>query len=296
MLPTPETTVWSSRIRLIPEARRRTRRTNSSSSNSGSSGSRAMCAISGGSSAPPAETASPPNIRWSTNRSSRPGTVRPRTEAAPAGAARRVRRAAARASGRSCRGGRAGRRRCRGGARGTCRGGGRRRPRARSARAAKSSAPARCAADRPGVQHLDRGEPAADDVGLETAADDLDLGELGHEPGAVGRRRATGGPPPSSARSRGRPSRPPAARPPSSTGRRRGRRGSRRPCTCAVNVLAWSGPSSSMTYSGTPSECSARELLQARLPVQPGAQPGGRLHQRVEEQVHDVARRPRSRR
>ena len=30
-----------------------------------------MCAISGGSSAPPSETASPPNIRWSTNLSSR---------------------------------------------------------------------------------------------------------------------------------------------------------------------------------------------------------------------------------
>src|SRR6476661_7768037 len=70
MLPTPDTTVWSSRIRLTPEARRRTAATNASSSNSGSTGSRAMWAISGGSSAPPGETDSPPNIRWSTNRSS----------------------------------------------------------------------------------------------------------------------------------------------------------------------------------------------------------------------------------
>src|SRR6478672_279504 len=70
MLPTPDTTVWSRRIRLTPEARRRTAATNASSSKSGSTGSRAMWAISGGSSAPPGETDSPPNIRWSTNRSS----------------------------------------------------------------------------------------------------------------------------------------------------------------------------------------------------------------------------------
>ena len=70
MLPTPEIRVWSSSSRFTPAVRRRTRRTKSASSNSGSSGSRAMWAISGGSSAPPSETDSPPNIRWSTNRSS----------------------------------------------------------------------------------------------------------------------------------------------------------------------------------------------------------------------------------
>src|SRR3954454_2814233 len=70
MFPTPLTRVWSSRSRLTPAVRRRTRPTNASSSNAGSNGSRAMWAISGGSSAPPAETASPPNIRWSTKRSS----------------------------------------------------------------------------------------------------------------------------------------------------------------------------------------------------------------------------------
>src|SRR6478735_11184853 len=79
MLPTPETTFWLSSSRLIPDSLRRTRRTNSASSNSGSSGSRAMCAISGGTTPPPSETASPPNIRWSTNRSSRPGWSGPRT-------------------------------------------------------------------------------------------------------------------------------------------------------------------------------------------------------------------------
>src|SRR6478672_2822748 len=72
MLPTPDTRPWSSSCRLIPDVRRRTRRTNSSSSNSGSRGSRAMWAISVGSSAPPAETDRPPNMRWSTNRSSLP--------------------------------------------------------------------------------------------------------------------------------------------------------------------------------------------------------------------------------
>src|SRR4051794_14418223 len=75
MLPTPETSPWSSSCRFTPELRRRTRRTSSSSSNSGSSGSRAMWAISGGSTAPPAETDRPPNIRWSTKRISRPSSA-----------------------------------------------------------------------------------------------------------------------------------------------------------------------------------------------------------------------------
>ena len=76
MLPTPEIRPWSSSWRLTPDERRRTRATNSSSSNSGSSGSRAMCAISGGRSAPPAETDRPPNIRWSAKRSSTSGVSR----------------------------------------------------------------------------------------------------------------------------------------------------------------------------------------------------------------------------
>src|SRR3569623_350768 len=71
MMPMPETSPSSSSRRLIPAVRRRTFATNRSSSNSGSNGSRAMWAISAGSSAPPSDTARPPNIRWSTNRSSR---------------------------------------------------------------------------------------------------------------------------------------------------------------------------------------------------------------------------------
>ena len=44
-------------------------RTVAARSNSGSNGSRPMCATSAGSSAPPGERDSPPNIRWSTKRS-----------------------------------------------------------------------------------------------------------------------------------------------------------------------------------------------------------------------------------
>src|SRR4051794_1101532 len=94
MLPTPETSVWSSRARLTPVRRLRQRATSAFSSRVGSSGSRAMCATWGGSHgpegvqtprfAPPrppgppsavgtrGTTSRPPNIRWSTNRSSRP--------------------------------------------------------------------------------------------------------------------------------------------------------------------------------------------------------------------------------
>ena len=86
--------------------------------------SRAMWAISGGRSAPPADTDSPPNIRWSTKRSSR-------SSSAPSRRSGRRWRSSGRgglaAAGRSCRGGRAARRRCRAAARGTCRDAGPRR-------------------------------------------------------------------------------------------------------------------------------------------------------------------------
>src|SRR4051794_8502967 len=91
MLPTPLTRPWSSRSRFTPAVRRRRRATNATSSNAGSSGSRAMCAISVGSSAPPSAKDRPPNIRWSTNRSSGPPsanrnrTRRWRSSAASAG-------------------------------------------------------------------------------------------------------------------------------------------------------------------------------------------------------------------
>ena len=59
MLPTPETTVWLSSSRLIPELLRRTRCTNTASSKSSSIGSRAMCAISGGSTRSPVRDGQP---------------------------------------------------------------------------------------------------------------------------------------------------------------------------------------------------------------------------------------------
>ena len=132
-----------------PGRRTRRRRT------SGSSGSRAMWAISGGSSAPPAETASPPNIRWSTKRSS--GRAAPsRAKRHPqvplvGGAGRLDQHLAAHAEV-----GRAGRRRCRAAARGTCRGAGRRRRGDRSARRRSPSGPRGVAPHRARVQHLDR--------------------------------------------------------------------------------------------------------------------------------------------
>src|SRR5690606_30967041 len=70
MLPIPETRVWSSSARFTPVRLVRSRATTASRSNSGSNGSRAMWATSSGSSAPPGDRLSPPNIRWSTNRRS----------------------------------------------------------------------------------------------------------------------------------------------------------------------------------------------------------------------------------
>ena len=57
----------------------------------------------------------------------------------------------------------------------------------------------------------------------------------------------------------------------------------------AWNVLAWSGPSSRTRYSGTPSAELGGQLLQARLPVQAGAEGRGRRHQRVDQPVHEGA-------
>src|SRR5919106_2999751 len=69
MLPTPEINIWSRRARLIPVRRRRNARANAPSSNAGSSGSSAMWVISVGTpSSVVRDMASPPNVRWSTNR------------------------------------------------------------------------------------------------------------------------------------------------------------------------------------------------------------------------------------
>ena len=70
MLPIPESRLWSSSGRLTSDARRRTRATKSRRRTRGRAG-RARCARSpGGSSAPRRETSRPPNMRWSTKRSS----------------------------------------------------------------------------------------------------------------------------------------------------------------------------------------------------------------------------------
>src|SRR6478735_7819657 len=70
MLPIPETTVWSSSWRLISECLRRNTVTTPSRLNSGSSGSRAICATGSGTSVPSMVTRSvsiqPPKVRWST--------------------------------------------------------------------------------------------------------------------------------------------------------------------------------------------------------------------------------------
>ena len=242
MLPTPEMRFWSSSWRLIPEARRRTFATNASSSNSGSSGSRAMCAISGGSSAPPAETDSPPNIRWSTNLSSRPSEAPDEREPDPQvpllRAVRRLHQDLARhpevAEQRVAVV--------------------ERQPEVLAAPAGRLDPPpgqrlgeagraARVAPHRARVQHVHPGDRRAEHVPLEPGADDLDLGELGHRgTPPSGRRGSRGRRPrrrsrsrPGRGRRRGRrrsrrtPSRRPPARPPSWSGRCRCRRAGCRP-------------------------------------------------------------------
>ena len=123
-----------------------------------------MCAISARQLGAAGGDRSPPNIRWSTKRSSACRSRRRganRTRRCRSGTARRR---AAPASARSSRGGRGGRRRCRAGARGTC----------PAARPPTTSRPVRrrgevvgtgeVPADRTGVEDLHGGEPAADDV------------------------------------------------------------------------------------------------------------------------------------
>ena len=228
MLPTPEISVWSSSRRLMPAVRAPDAATNASSSNSGSNGSRAMWAISGGSSAPPSETDSPPNIRWSTKRSS-PAPVGRRAARAgrsgPAGGARRGAGRLHQRAGRSCRGGRGARRRCRAGSQ-------RYLPRRRAASnrrpvsaAAKPAGPREVTAYGTRVEDLTRLDRAADDVALEAVADDLDLGQLGHRSVGQGQRRRRRR---ASPRARRTPSPRRPARPPSWSGRRRCRSGCRR--------------------------------------------------------------------
>ena len=98
----------------------------------------------------------------------------------------------------------------------------------------RSGGAAEVAAHRTGVEDLHRSTARPTTCAVEAAADDLDLGELGHVAGSLSRvslsdrvgrsRRAASG-----ARARCRRSRRPAARPPSWSGPRRGRRATRRP-------------------------------------------------------------------
>ena len=184
MLPMPLTSDWSSRARLTPAAAAFSRRDDRGSSHSGSSGSRAMCAIGSGTpsvASSVGEGHGPPKVRWSTKRSSGPSVGEPepgvqvllvrarpaartsswplmprctsRPWSCPSGASRTSQRYLPR------------------------RRGGRPRP---ASRAAKSAAPGTCRRTHAGAVDLGRRDPAADDVGVEAAADDLDLGQLGH--------------------------------------------------------------------------------------------------------------------
>ena len=273
--------------------------TKASSSKSGSSGSRAMWAISGGSSAPPGETESPPNIRWSTNRSSdrRPPSDRRRARTGPAGAARRGRRRGCTSSWpliprwaehRVAAVERQPEVLARAGAAPSTTV----RP---VSRAAKSSAPARWRRTGRGCSTSTASSGAADDVAPR---------------GRAGRPRPRAARAPASV----------LAQLPSGTVAVLGGDGAvgglgglllglllrpagavaveaaRRPAPAAVKVFSWSGPSSSMTYSGTPRECAGGQLLQAGLPVQAGAEAGRRSPSAGRTAGARPRRRPRSRR
>ena len=140
----------------------------------------------------PVETSRPPNIRWSTKRSSRRAVVRRRTGSGPAGGARRGRRSAGRGAGRSCP-------RWPSRASPSSSGSQRYLPRRRArltggpvSAVGEVGGAGEVAADRARVQHLDVGDGAADDVAGEAAPDDLDLGQLGHGGRGSARRRGRG--------------------------------------------------------------------------------------------------------
>ena len=238
-------------------------------------------------------TASPPNIRWSTNRSSRPvgahrrrarcRTRRCRSAAASGGlqhelaahaevgqqglagverepeelaAAHDVAHASRRPAGRRSRAG-----------------------------------PASCRRTGRGWSTSTGADPGAGDPAGQAAPDDLDLGQFGHAARPSGRRRR----PP-----RLRPVQPGAARSASNAAAAalllglllappaaRAARAARRRAPSAWNSLAWSGPSSVTAYSGTPRPSVRGELLQAGLPVQARAERGGGRQQRVDQAVHE---------
>ena len=170
-------------------------------------------------------------------------------------------------------------------------------------RLGEAGGPADVTAHRAGVQHVDAGDRGAEHVALEAGADDLDLGELGHvqrrssgcrrgrrrpRP-AVRRRRAT-------RRSRRTPSRRRPARPPSWSGPRRCRRAASADAHLGGEGLHVVGAVVLDDVLGHAERVLGGELLQRGLPVEAGAQRGGRLDEGVEEQVHDLRRRSRCRR
>ena len=146
--------------------------------------------------------------------------------------------------------------------------------------------------DRTRMTDLDGRDGAVQHVVGETAADDLDLGELRHR---AARRSAT------VAGRRARRGTLRRQRAPGQLGglllgfllrAARARAQVRPPTTAvAVNTLRWSGPSSAIRYSGTPWPWRRGELLQARLPVQTGAEQRRAAQQLVEQAVDQLARR-----
>ena len=160
----------------------RSRATASARSNSGSNGSRPMWATSAGSSAPPGESDSPPNMRWSTKRSPGPPSAKSNStrvlgaNGASASSSRNwplIPRWASTAS-PSVSGSQRYLPRRRGSAK------------VRPTSCARSRRPRQVAADRPGMQHLALRDLPAGDAGGQTAADDLDLGKLRHAPESAG--------------------------------------------------------------------------------------------------------------
>ena len=192
MLPTPETRVWSSSSRLIPDVRRRTRRHEQRRRRTPGRTGRGRCARS-----PAAARRRPrrPTGRRTSagRRSAAPRPVVGDVESEPDAQVALVGRARApgRAAGRSSRGGRAGRRRCRAAARGTCRAAGPPSNRAAGQRGRRSR-PGRARSRRTGrgCRTSTDAIGAADHVALEAVADDLDLGQLRH--GASGQSAAGG--------------------------------------------------------------------------------------------------------
>ena len=255
MLPTPDSSVWSSSARLTAELRRRSRGDEQRVVEvrvervAGDVGDRrpARAAPAGRGSGTSASSCTPPKVRWSTKRSSRPPSVKPiRTcRCFSSGASGRLHeQLAGHAQVRDQRTRRLSPRR-------------QRQPEVlaaprdgvdRARRPAGRRGPARRrggGAPRGRGSTVDRGDRAAGDPARQAVADGLDLGKLRHRSagrvgGRRGRRRpspALGARPARARRSRRRP-----ARPPSCCARCSARSVSPATVAAAVKVFWWSGP------------------------------------------------------